>query len=135
MPENLSFSRTFHALENAIDIAYQRNNLISSNLSNLDTSNKKAMDIDFKAAMARALESEPATPQLTKTHAGHMGPKAGSVQQVEPFEEEGEWNGYNWINIDREMKKLVENNLEFRTSTEILLRKIAIMKEVIRGGR
>jgi flagellar basal-body rod protein FlgB len=134
MPENLSFSRTFHALENAIDIASQRNNLISSNLSNLDTSNKKAMDIDFKAAMARALEAEPAT-QLTQTHAGHMGPKTGGVQQVEPFEEEGEWNGYNWINIDSEMRKLIENNLEFRTATEILLRKIAIMKEVIRGGR
>jgi flagellar basal body rod protein FlgB len=33
------------------------------------------------------------------------------------------------------MRKLIENNLQYRTATEILLRKIAIMKEVIRGGR
>ena len=134
MPDKLTFSRTFHALENALDIAYQRNNVISSNISNLDTSNKKAMDIDFKSAMARALESDPDT-QLTQTHAGHMGPKTGGGRELEPFEDEGEWNGYNWINIDREMRKLIENNLEYRTATEILLRKIAIMKEVIRGGR
>ena len=134
MPEKLTFSKTFHALENAIDIAYQRHNVISSNISNLDTSNKKSMDIDFKAAMARALESEHDT-HLTQTHDGHMGANPGEARQVEPFEDEGEWNGYNWININREMNKLIENNLQFRAATEILLRKIAIMKEVIRGGR
>ena len=134
MPEILSFSDTFHALESAIDIAYQRHNLISSNISNLETSNKKALDIDFKTAMARVLESEQGT-HLTKTNAGHMGVDPGGMQPVDPFEEEGEWNGYNWIDIDREMRKLIENNLQYRTATEILLRKIAIIKEVIRGGR
>jgi flagellar basal-body rod protein FlgB len=134
MPEKLSLSKTFNALENAINIAYQRHNLISSNISNLDTSNKKAMDIDFKTAMAKALESKDNT-HLTKTNAGHMGADPGDMQQAEPFEEKGEWNGYNWINIDREMRKLIENNLQYRTATEILLRKISTMKEVIRGGR
>jgi len=134
MPEKLSFNRTFRALENAINITHQRHNLISSNISNLDTPNKKGMDIDFKTAMARALESDHET-RLSRTHSGHMGPKMVGAQQVEPFEDEGEWNGYNWINIDREMTKLIENNLQYRTATEVLLRKIAIMKEVIRGGR
>ena len=134
MPEILNFNKTFQALENAINIAHQRHDLISSNISNLDTPNKKAMDIDFKTAMARATESKNEVP-LTRTHSGHMGPKTGGSQQVEPFEAEGEWNGFNWINIDREMTKLIENNLQYRTSTEVLLRKIAIMKEVIRGGR
>ncbi len=134
MPEKLSFNRTFRALENAINVAHQRHNLISSNISNLDTPNKKGMDIDFKKAMVRALESEDAM-GLSKTHSGHMGPRMDGAQQVEPFEDGGEWNGYNWINIDREMTKLIENNLQYRTATEVLLRKIAIMKEVIRGGR
>lgn len=134
MPEKLSFNRTFRALENAINIAHQRHNLISSNISNLDTPNKKGMDIDFKTAMARALESEHEI-QLNRTHSGHIGMKMVGAQQVEPFEDDGEWNGFNWINIDREMTKLIENNLQYRTATEVLLRKIAIMKEVIRGGR
>ena len=133
MPGKISFNRTFRTLENAINIAHQRHNLISSNISNLDTPNKKGMDIDFKKAMVRALESEDAM-SLRKTHSGHMGPRMDGAQQVEPFEDGGEWNGYNWINIDREMTKLIENNLQYRTATEVLLRKIAIMKEVIRGG-
>ena len=92
------------------------------------------MDIDFKAAMARALGSQNEV-NLTRTDPGHMGPKTGGTRQVEPFVDEGEWNGFNWINIDREMAKLIENNLQYKTATEVLLRKIAIMKEVIRGGR
>jgi len=134
MPGKISFNRTFRTLENALNIAHQRHNLISSNISNLDTPNQKGMDIDFKKAMARAMESEHEM-SLNRTHSGHMGPKMYGAQQVEPFEDEGEWNGYNWINIDREMAKLIENNLQYRTATEVLLRKIAIMKEVIRGGR
>ena len=120
-------------MKNAIDIAYQKNNIIYSNINKLNASNKKAMGIDFKTTMARALESG-REPQLTKTHVGHMDPKTGCASEVEPFEDEGKWNGYHWINIDREMRKLIENNLEYRTATEILLCKIAVMKEVIRGG-
>lgn len=134
MPEKLSFNRTFRALENAINISYQRHNLISSNISNLETPDKKGLDIDFKQAMARAMASE-GDVALAKTHSGHLDPRKTSTRQVEPFEDPGEWNGYNWINIDREMTKLIENNLQYRTATEALLRKIAIMKEVIRGGR
>ena len=59
-----------------------------------------------------------------------------SAHRVEPFEEQGQWNGYNWVNIDKEMTKLIENNLMYRTTVETFLRKIAILKEVIReGGR
>ena len=134
MPTKLSFKNTFQALENAISIAHQRHEIISSNISNLDTPSKKAMDIDFKTAMVRALESQNDV-NLTRTDPGHMGPKKGGGLEPEPHRDESEWNGFNWINIDREMTKLIENNLQYRTSTEVLLRKIAIMKEVIRGGR
>jgi len=134
MPEKISFNKTFQALENAISIAHQRHDVISSNISNLETSHKKSMDIDFKAAMARALESENDV-NLARTDPGHMGAKTEGTGRVEPFEDESEWNGFNWINIDREMTKLIENNLQYRTATEVLLRKIAIMKAVIRGGR
>jgi len=58
------------------------------------------------------------------------------MAQPEIFEEEGVWNGYNWVNVDRVVTKMTENNLIYRTATEALLRKIALMKEVIReGGR
>lgn len=134
MPEKLSFKKTFHALENALNITQRRHNVIASNISNLDTPNYKAKDIDFKTALTQALESDHQM-NLVRTDPGHIDLNRNSAPGAEPFTEEGEWNGFNWVDIDREMLKLTENNLIYRTTTETLLRKIAILKEVIRGGR
>ena len=135
MPNNLSFNKTFRALENAISITQQRHTLIAGNISNLDTPGFRAKDIDFKTAMARALESGSEL-NLTKTNPKHIDVGADAAHRIEPFEEEGEYDGINWVNIDNEMRKLTENKLMYRTAVEVLLRKIAILKEVIReGGR
>lgn len=135
MPDKLSLQNMSKALESAISIAQQRHNVISSNISNLETPGYKAKDIDFKTAMAQALGSE-SKMGLARTNTGHIGRDSGSEPEAESFEEEGEWNGFNWVSIDKEMNTMTENNLIYRTATETLLRKIAIMKEVIReGGR
>lgn len=135
MPDKLSFGKTFDALEKSISIAQKRNTIISSNISNLDTPGYKSKDIDFKSELAAALETNRKM-DLVKTDPRHINLKMNSDQMIASFEEQGEWNGYNWVNIDREMTKLTENNLMYRTAVEVLLRKMALLKEVIKeGGR
>ena len=135
MPEKLSFGKTFYALEKAISIAQQRNAVITSNISNLDTPGYKTKDINFKSELAKALETNHQK-DLVRTNPRHISMQMNGEQMIEPFEEQGEWNGYNWANIDSEMTKLTENNLVYRTAVEALLRKMSLLKEVIReGGR
>ena len=135
MPDKLSFGTTFGALEKAISIAQQRNSYITSNISNVDTPDYKPKDIDFKRELANALETTQ-TADLEKTDPRHISIKNNGGQTIEPFEEQDEWNGYNWVNIDKEMTKLTENNLTYRSAVEVLLRKISLLKEVIKeGGR
>jgi flagellar basal-body rod protein FlgB len=130
-----SFNKTFRSLENAMDVSKQRHSLLVSNVANLDTPGAKAKDIDFKTAMANALNDSRQL-NVVKTDTGHMGPSAKHLPGVEVIEEKGEWNGFNWMNVEQVMTKLTENNLVYRTAAEALLRKIAIMKEVLReGGR
>ena len=135
MPDPISLKKAFLSLEKAISITQQRHTHIISNIGNLDTPNYRGKDIDFKTALARALESDQEI-HLAKTNPRHIDLGRNSAHRVEPFEEQGQWNGYNWVNIDKEMTKLIENNLMYRTTVETFLRKIAILKEVIReGGR
>ena len=135
MPDKLSFGKTFYALEKAIGIAQQRNALITSNLSNLDTPGYKPKDINFKNELERALETNHKN-DLARTDPRHIRMQMNDNEMVEPYDEQGEWNGYNWANIDSEMTKLTENNLVYRTAVEALLRKMNLLKEVIReGGR
>jgi flagellar basal-body rod protein FlgB len=135
MADKLSFGKTFHALERAISIAQQRNAVITSNISNLDTPGYKSKDINFKSELAKALETNHKT-DLVRTDPRHIGMHMNGDQMIDAYEEQGEWNGYNWANIDSEMTKLTENNLVYRTAVEALLRKMNLLKEVIReGGR
>ena len=133
MPDKLSFGKTFYALEKAISIAQQRNTVITSNISNLDTPGYKSKDINFKSELARALETNPQK-DLARTDPRHINMQMNGDQMLETYEVQGEWNGYNWADIDSEMTKLTENNLVYRTAVEALLRKMALLKEVVRSG-
>ncbi len=135
MPDKISFSKTFQALEQAIKISQKRHSVISSNIANIDTPGYTAKDVDFQKSLARAIESGHEL-NLDRTHPKHMGQEFQTADGADVFEEKRDWNGYNWINIDKEMTRLTQNNLIYRTSVEALLRKIALLKEVIReGGR
>jgi flagellar basal-body rod protein FlgB len=135
MSDKLSFGKTFYALEKAIGIAQQRNAVITSNISNLDTPGYKPKDINFKSELARALETNHKN-DLARTDPRHISMQMNGDQMIEPYEEQGEWNGYNWADIDSEMTKLTENNLVYRTAVEALLRKMNLLREVVReGGR
>jgi len=134
MPDNLSFGKIFNNLDKAIGVTQKRNAVIASNISNIDTPKYRPKDINFKEALARTLETDNEL-KLIRTNSGHMDIEM-NPQGIETFEEKGEWNGYNWVNIDKEMTKLTENNLIYREAVETLLRKIALIKEVIKeGGR
>ena len=135
MTDKVSFLKTFQALETALQIAQKRHGLIASNISNLDTPGYQAKDIDFKATLQRALEGNQGS-RLVKTHPRHTGQYANTSVQFEVHEEDEEWNGINYVNIDKEMTRLTENNLIYRTAVEGLLRKMNLLREVLKeGGR
>jgi len=127
MPDNLSFGKIFNNLDKAIGVTQKRNAVIASNISNIDTPKYRPKDINFKEALARTLETDNEL-KLNRTNSGHMDIEM-NPQGIETFEEKGEWNGYNWVNIDKEMTKLTENNLIYREAVETLLRKIALIKD------
>ncbi len=136
MPNRMLFDHSFQALEKAVGISQQRHGLIANNISNLDTPGFKGRDIDFKSALENAISSDMDNITLFETHGNHMdGPSPGEIS-VDSFEEEGAFDGLNWVDMDNEMKKLTENKLVYRTAVEAMLRKITIIKNVIKeGGR
>ncbi len=130
------FNHSFQALENAIDISQKRQGVIAGNISNLDTPGYKAREIDFQAELKKALESDAAmsgTP-MTRTHAAHLGDDIQTGVNVEIQEDPSGFDGLNWVGVDQEMKKLMENKLVYQTAVEAMKRKITIIKDTIRDG-
>ena len=110
-----------------------KSDALAGNISNIDTPAYQAKDIDFNAALDQAMESEKAL-SLSKTDPRHMDLGTGGAVSGEIFDVKGNWNGFNRVDIDREITKLTENNLIYRSAVESLLRKVNLLKEVIREG-
>jgi flagellar basal-body rod protein FlgB len=133
MVDKFSFERVWGGLEKALGITSQRNSLITSNISHLDTPRYKPKEIDFEKALKEAMTGGPKV-SMARTDPKHLSPVPEGLSGVDVKEEEEEWNGFNWVNIDREMTRLSENDLMYRTASEMLIRKIALLKEIIREG-
>jgi len=132
MPIKVLFNNTFKLLEKYLDIAKERHELITENIANLDTPNYRPRDINFKETLKAVMENQYI--RLFRTKPKHLNMDKESEVVVEVSEENRFFNNTNGVDIDREMVKLAENNLMYRTGVEILLRKLSILKYTITEG-
>ena len=133
MPTNEIFGKTFTTLEKSLDILDKRQTLINSNIANLDTPGYEPREINFREALDNAMNAK--TIGMLQTHPRHFAPIDGYSGHMY-IDTDQTSNGINCVDIDKEMTKLTENNLMYRTGIEVLLRKLATVKHVIiEGGK
>lgn len=132
MPGSYVFDKTVDFLEKSMDISTRRHNLISGNIANMNTVGYQPRDLDFRSALQRELSSD--TDDLYRTHTNHYRQGVDSHLAGSVRKRNGNESSPDQVNIDTEMTHLVENNLKYRTSVEMLLRKIAILRHTISEG-
>ena len=137
MPDSRLFGRTYEVLSNSLDISAKRHNLITSNIANMDTIGYKPKDLDFKKTLKRVMNPPPPPSDMARTHNKHFaGINMDSSLINGTNSEDVDIYHLDSVNIDTEMTHLVENNIKYRTSTEMLLRKLDKLRYAIReGGR
>jgi len=139
MSDSRIYDRTYTMLSNSLDISARRHNLITGNISNMDTIGYKPVDLDFKTTLEKTMgEIAPEQPTMSMTNIKHFP----GISQVEPFSikeyisESVDQNHLDSVDIDTEMSNIVENNIKYRSTTEMLLRKMTLLKHSIQeGGR
>lgn len=135
MSDSRLFDQTYRILGKSLDISSRRNSLISANIANMDTIGYKPKDIDFQKALKNAMEKK--TPEMSQTHRKHFsGISPNFVNMWGETQYEPDEQHLDSVNIDTEMSNLAENNIKYRTTAEMLIRKISILKHAIsEGGR
>ena len=136
MSDSRLFNRTYEVLSNSLDVSARRHNLITGNIANKDTIGYKPKDIDFQKTLKRAM-GETAPRKMSQTNARHLSAvEADRFSMNGSNSEDVDLHHLDSVNIDTEMGNLVENNIKYRTTTEMLLRKMAILRHTIQeGGR
>jgi len=135
MADSRIYGRTHQMISKSLDISAKRHNLISSNIANMDTIGYAPSDLDFQGALKRAMAA-PEPDYMDKTHEKHLSPSSGRS----PYEVRGEdsedvdIHHLDSVNIDTEMMNLMENNIKYKSTTEMLLRKMTILNYAIEEG-
>lgn len=134
MPDSRIFGRTYEVLSNSLDISAKRHNLITSNIANMDTIGYNPQDLDFEKTLKRLMTPAP-PPEMLQTHEKHFpGPNTKNSLMNGVNSEDVDIYHLDSVNIDTEMTHLVENNIKYRTATEMLLRKMEKLRYAIREG-
>lgn len=124
---------TIRELKRALDVTYMRNRIISENIANAETPGYRARKIDFQKAITDAEGSAVTT--LTRTNSQHLLPEHGEAGiKVEEVDTPPRGDGNN-VDLEMEMVNLSENSITYNTASEVLNRKLKMLRFAITEGR
>ncbi len=125
MSRELLIDKTYALLGKAMDVSARRHNLITGNIANMDTVGYEAKDLDFQKTLE--MEMSQGSGSLDRTHAKHFKGRPAGALNTEMVEDAP-------VDLDREMSRLVENNIRYRSTVEMMMRKVATLRDAIGEG-
>ena len=120
-------------LKKNLDFKAQRNLLISSNISNVNTPGYKSKEINFKEQLRSVMESKDGL-TLRRTHENHFGPSNEGLKRLKPeaFEEDdaARSDGNN-VSLDKEMAKLAENQIIYNATVQFMAKRGSTVRAAV----
>lgn len=118
------FDKTLKALAMSTKMRELRQSVISANVANAETPGYKAKVVDFENVLASALrDNEPLSDKLETMKA----------DVYDNPESEVGLDG-NSVDLEKEMAAMLENNLMYRTATQMINKKLAALKYAATDG-
>ena len=116
----------FPAVEDLLSWTSKRQQALAANVANLDTPGYRAKDFSFDQALA--------TIDLSSTSSKHIAPFEGT-NNVRMYEVDTKvkQNGNN-VDLEREMKEITKNALQYITLVQYLNQKIRTLRAAISDG-
>ncbi|MDH4246853.1 MAG: flagellar basal body rod protein FlgB [Deltaproteobacteria bacterium] len=132
------FDRHTQLLQKSLDFRSRRNNVLASNVANVETPGYKAKDLVFEQALGQAMASTEPGP-LQVTNSKHLdGRNLVPLAGVQPLEIRtsnpvGSLDD-NSVDLEREMAKLAENQVLYQGLTQMISHKFLQLRASIREG-
>ena len=132
------FDTHMSLISKSLDFRARRNDLLGSNVANVETPGFKAKDMVFEEALGQAMQARQPGP-LQVTDPRHMdGRRDIPLNRVTPevittATPEGSLDG-NTVDLETEMAKLGENQLAYQALSQMIVHKFQLLKTSIREG-
>ena len=127
------FGGTISKLANSLDYATAKNNVLSRNISNVDTPGYKAQKVSFKNAMSNAMQSGIETKRTSEKHI-QFNTDAGKMYRITSSNDTVYSNNGNNVDIDKEMAELAKNQIYYNAVVDRISGKFSSLQTVVKGG-
>jgi len=118
------------AMQGSLDLRFRRQEMLSSNLANLDTPNYQPQDLEFEGALRKIRHNETSHVGIDQTDTQHrtMGNALynGDDAVVERPDVLNSVDG-NGVDLDREMARFADNSMRYSATVEMMRRRVGIM--------
>jgi flagellar basal-body rod protein FlgB len=124
---SIKFS-TIDTMQSALTFHRERHTVLAGNIANLDTPGYKPLDLQ------RTTPTEGQT--LSVTTDGHIGGASGASSVVTAFTDTDQMQGPdgNAVQLERELSKIDANRARYATSSELVSRRIAMLRYAAGDG-
>ena len=135
------FGSTLELLGKSIDLRARKHSMISGNLANAETPGYTPSTLDFEAELKHAVQTKLGKRNSTPPHPRHIPLKGqaaeleavrGRVMEVPAGPAGRDGNG---VELEAEMSRMMENQILYNASVQILAKKFEGLKTAIRDGR
>ncbi len=145
MPVEGLFSTTVEVLAKSVDLRTRQQNLIASNLANAETPGFTPQALDFERQLQSAVKKSSgrgSVSGVTQPHPAHLplrGSGTASIQDVRgtvvdvPAKTPGRDN--NSVELENEMNRMMQNQVMFNASTQLLTKKFEGLRSALREGK
>ncbi len=130
------FNFNIELVSSVMDMQLQRQNVIMSNIANVNTPNYQPRELYFEEELQKALNLD-ALGNVAKTQDGHIP----STFNIHTFSAEFDKEftprtipGEDRVNLDEEMVKISKNNLQYSTLSQIMTSSFTGLKNIISEG-
>lgn len=127
------FRQAVNVTSRSLDLHLQRQNLVMSNITNVNTPQYKPIRVEFEEQMQKALDLDQ-TGRMTRTSSGHMPVtfnagsfKGDGIRAFEPRTVHGE----NSVDLDKEMVTMAKNTMAYNALTSVITRSFRGMTKII----
>ncbi|MFH1218127.1 MAG: flagellar basal body rod protein FlgB [Pseudomonadota bacterium] len=126
MPIDKLFSGGISQMEQALNLRYERQGLIQSNVANMETPGYTVQDFSFEKAMQKVMDNQGT---LNRTHEMHMDLDPVDASESLEFSRQK-----RPVDLDEEMVKLAENQMMYEIVTRMIGKKFDAIKYAIDEG-
>ena len=131
----INFERAFSIYDDALIMRGKRANVLASNISNADTPNYKARDIDFQSILKQANNQQTSSLSMVNTNLDHIKLNSGSNSSVllkyrNPLH--ASLDG-NTVDSHVEQSKFSQNAIQYQTSFTFLNSSVKGIIKALRG--